>query len=166
MSVGRSMTLKPAGLFDRSLEGTAMPPVTVEIERDRIRLFAKVLGIADPVHYDVDAARGAGLPDLLAPPSFFTVLEACAEQERERRGVPGALDRLGCDFRYLLHGSETYRYHGPLFARDTVAFSTMFKGFEEKKGGLLEIAHLQMEVSHSRRGLIIEASRSLIHRFG
>ena len=57
---------KPKGLFDRSTKGRTLAPVSVQVERGRIRFFAKSLGETDPIHFDIDAARAAGYPDLVA----------------------------------------------------------------------------------------------------
>lgn len=153
-----------SGIFDRRQAGVTTPPVTVQIERDRIRFFATVLGITDPVHQDVSAARDAGYPDLLAPPSFLMAVEALAENERARRGLPSWIDLLQCDMRYLLHGTETYTYSGPLFAGDEAIFVTEFLGFQDKKGGALEVADIGLHISHASRGPLVSAKRSLIHR--
>ena len=155
-----------SGIFDRSIVGTITPMVTVQVERDRIRFFAKTLGIADPVHQDLGAARAAGYPDLLAPPSYVMAIEALAEAERARRGFASWQKLLRCDMRYLLHGSEGYTYYSPIFAGDEVEFTTEFVGFQDKKGGALELADICLHVVHPERGPLVSARRSLIHRLG
>ncbi len=152
------------GIFDRSIVGTVSTPVTVTVERDRVRAFAAVLGFADDVHHSVVAARAAGLPDLLAPPSFVAVIDALAEQQRSRQGLTRILDRLCGDLRYLLHGGETHEYFGPIFAGDDLDVVTEFKGFRDMKGGALEAAELTIRVSHVERGPVVAAHRTIIHR--
>ena len=44
-----------------------------ELDRTAIRLFARAVGYTDPVYYDVEAARGRGFRDLVAPPGFFGI---------------------------------------------------------------------------------------------
>jgi acyl dehydratase len=153
-------------IFDRSRAGFVTPPMMVLVERDRIRFFSKILGIIDPVHHDVSAARAQGYPDLLAPPSFLMVIEALAEEERDRRGELSIFSVLRCDFRYLLHGNETYSYSGDVFAGDELTFVSEVVGFVDKKGGALEIAQIVNTVSHATRGDLIRADRTLIHRLG
>lgn len=157
---------KPKGLFDRSTKGHETPPVQIEVERGRIRFFATVLGETDPLHFDVEAARAAGHPDLVAPPSFFMPIEAMADEERARLGHPSLLQLLRCDFRRLLHGDESYSYHGLVFAGDTLRFDTKIVDFYEKKGGLMEFVQIESTVSHADRGVLIKASRTLLHRLG
>ena len=68
--------------------------------------------------------------------------------------------------RVLLHGSEEFEYHAPVFAGDEVTLSTRVKGFSDAKGGKLEIAHLETTVRHAERGDLITIRRDLIHRLG
>ncbi|MPY78402.1 MAG: hypothetical protein GEV04_07875, partial [Actinophytocola sp.] len=50
-------------------------PIEADIERGRLRFFAKAIGQKDPIYSDVDAARRAGHPDLPVPPTFFFSME-------------------------------------------------------------------------------------------
>jgi len=154
------------GVFDRTTKGTSLPPVEVTIERGRIRFFAEVLGETDPAHTDVAAARAAGHPDLVAPPSFFMVVEAAANAELKRRGEKTAAELIGCDFRYLLHGDETYAYSGLIYAGDALTLTTTVLDFFDKKGGAMEFATLSSTLTHPTRGVIVRTSRNLLHRLG
>ena len=154
----------PRGLFDRSTKGRRLPSVTVGVERGRMQFFAKILGETNPVYFDVAAARNAGYPDIIAPPSFFMVLEAAANELLKALGQFNSLQLIKCDYRYLLHGDEKYDYHGLIHAGDELAFGTRVVDFYDKKGGALEFATLESEVSHAERGLIVRSVRNLLHR--
>lgn len=154
----------PRGIFDRSSKGRTLEPVSVLIERGRIRFFAQVLGEADPVHSDLSAARAAGHPDLVAPPSFFMVVEADANEERKRGGKPSVLDLVKCDYRYLLHGDERYFYHAPLYAGEEVDLTTRVVDFYDKKGGAMEFVTFESALTHAKRGVLVRTHRTLLHR--
>lgn len=154
----------PRGIFNRAAKGVMLEPVTVPVERGRIRFFAQVLGESDPVHFDVDAARAAGHPDLVATPSFFMVVEAEANGERVRRGQPPMMDVVKCDFRYLLHGDERYFYQAPIYAGEEVTHTTKVLDFYDKKGGAMEFATFESTISHAKRGVLVRAQRTLLHR--
>lgn len=156
--------VNPRGIFDRSTKGARTEPVSVQIERGRVRFFASVLGEEDPVHYDPDAARKAGFRDLVAPASFFMVIEALANEELERRRLPSAASLVNCDFRYLLHGDERYFYTGQICAGDTVEFRTRIVDFYDKKGGAMEFVAFESEVAHPEHGLLMRSRRTLLHR--
>ena len=156
--------VNPRGIFDRSKNGHTTNPVSVQIERGRIRFLAQVLGLADPIHFDVETARTRGYPDLVAPPSFFMVIEADASEHLRRLGHRSILDQIGSDYRYLLHGDERYDYSGALFAGDEVSLTTRIVDFYDRKGGSMEFVTLRSTVSHSQRGVLIDATRTLLHR--
>ena len=61
--------------LDRELVGRSYPPSAVyEVGREKIAEFAAALGDPDPVYLDPEAARSAGHPDVIAPPTFAIVL--------------------------------------------------------------------------------------------
>jgi acyl dehydratase len=159
-----TITAARRGIFDRSVLGTQIEPVKVEVERGRIRFFAQVLGLTDSIHFDVDAARAAGHPDLVAPASFFVVIDKSANEERERRGISIAAQLVKSDFRYLLHGEERYFYHAPIYAGEEVEISTVITDFYDKKGGSMEFVTYESRIVHPGRGLLVRAQRSLLHR--
>ena len=154
------------GLFRRETKGLVTEPVSLLLDRRSIASFARILGVADPVFYDVAAARAQGQPDIVAPPSFAVVVEALAEERRADQGEIPLTTLLGCDFRYLLHGEQHYSYTGLLYAGDEVSVTTRIVDFYEKRGGLLEFAVLEMVIGHAARGPIVHARRILVHRLG
>lgn len=154
----------PQGLFKRESKGRSTTPVSVSIERGRLRFFAQVLGDTDPIHIDPSHARAKGHPDLVAPPSFFMVVEALANEEARRRDEPSALDLVGADFRYLLHGTEQYRYDGLIFAGDEVSLTSRVLDFYDKKGGAMEFVEIESCVTHAQRGVLVRCTRTLLHK--
>ncbi|WP_260581945.1 MaoC family dehydratase N-terminal domain-containing protein [Sphingopyxis sp. PET50] len=152
------------GIFDRSTKGTQIEPVKVLVERGRIRFFSQVLGQTDPIHFDLDAARAAGHPDLVAPPSFFMVIEAAANEERKRLGITTAQELVRVDYRYLLHGEERYFYEAPIYAGDEVEIGIVITDFYDKKGGAMEFVTFESRIVHPERGLLVRSQRSLLHR--
>ncbi len=164
MTEAQDTSTKPRGLFDRRSKGLRVTSVNVQVERGRVRFFTQTLGETDPIHLDAEAARAAGHPDVVAPPSFFMVLEAIANETLLARGEPSARELIACDYRYLLHGDESYAYHGLLYAGDEVEISTTVLDFFEKKGGAMEFVALESTVTHPTRGRLISARRTLLHR--
>jgi acyl dehydratase len=162
--VNDAAPINPRGIFDRSTKGLVVGPITVSVERGRIRFFAEVLGNTDPVHFDVEAARKAGHPDLVAPPSFLMVIESLAGDEIRRRNLVSAAALAGCDFRYLLHGDERYEYVAPIYAGEDVQISTRVVDFYDRKGGAMEFVSLETEIASEKRGVLVRGKRTLLHR--
>ena len=152
------------GIFDRSTKGRSLGPITIQVERGKIQFFSQVLGETNPIHSDVGRARDAGFPDVVAPPSFFTVIDAAANEERNRLGQVSAPALVKCDFRRLLHGDETYEYLGLIFAGDEVTLTTTIADFYDKKGGEMEFVTFVSVLEHATRGVLVRATRTLLHR--
>ncbi|HMC68151.1 MAG TPA: MaoC family dehydratase N-terminal domain-containing protein, partial [Mycobacteriales bacterium] len=80
--------------------------------------FAVAIGADDPVYLDPEAARAAGHPDVIAPPTFPIVL--CQWGIETLIGDPG----LGLDFDRVVHGEQRFRYVRPLHAGERVTRTT------------------------------------------
>ncbi|MEV7863799.1 MaoC family dehydratase N-terminal domain-containing protein [Streptomyces hirsutus] len=117
------------------------PPASADVERGRIRQFAQAIGAQDPVHHDVEAARAAGHPDLLAPPTFVFGLEL------EQSDVFDILAGFGIDISQVLHGEQKFRYFAPVYAGDQVTFTSSFVDAYSKAGGALDFFVRRTEVT-------------------
>lgn len=113
----------------------------VRVDRSMLLLFAQATGSAAPEHVDVDAARAAGFPDLLAPPTFVFGLDMM-------RPDPFAwLREIDVDLGSVLHGGQSFVFHQPVFAGDVLRVRGTLTGVEQKKGGLMEILRRETMVT-------------------
>lgn len=151
-------------LFDRTTKGKSTPPISVTLERGALQFFARTIGETTPLYLDPAAARAEGHPDILAPASYAGVVSTLAGHEAQRQGIPDLIEIISGDLHKLLHGSESYTYHGPLYAGDTVQVIHDITDFSDIKGHTLEIAHITTRITHPTRGLLVETKRTLIHR--
>lgn len=118
--------------IDPAVIGSRTPGHTVEVERGRLRFFARATGQNDPVYLDVEAARAAGHRDLPVPPTFLFCLEM------DQPNPWALLNELGIDMRTILHGGQENDYHALAYAGDALAFWTEVTDVYAKKGGALE----------------------------
>lgn len=84
------------------------------VGREKIREFAIAIGEFSPVCHDVEAAKAAGHPDLVAPPTFgFSITY---------RAMAGLLMNpdLGVDYSRIVHGEQGFDFVRPLCAGDDV----------------------------------------------
>ena len=99
--------------LDRELVGRSYPPSAVyEVGRAKIAEFAAAVGADDPVHTDPAAARAAGHPDVIAPPTFAIVLSLGAGN------VVVADPEVGIDYSRVVHGEQRFAHHRPIRAGD------------------------------------------------
>ena len=137
-------------MIDRRHIGHQLPPFQVEVEKGRLRFFAKATGQTDPVYTDEAAARDAGHPGLPVPPTFLFCLEMEAPD-------PAAIrELLGMDYRSLLHGEQGFSYHAMAYAGDTLTFRQRIEDIYDKKNGALEFVVRKTAVSNQRDELVAE----------
>ena len=55
--------------------GHTLPPYAVDVEKGRLKFFAKAIGQTDPVYSDEATAKAAGHPSLPVPPTFLFCME-------------------------------------------------------------------------------------------
>jgi acyl dehydratase len=89
-----------------------------EVGRELIRHFAAAIGDANPISHDVAAAKAAGHPDLVAPPTFLTTLGF------RRRSGPIDDPDLGLDYSLVVHGEQKFVLHRPVYAGDVLSGRT------------------------------------------
>jgi acyl dehydratase len=98
---------------DQSYIGRVYPPTPpYEVGREKIREFASAIGDPNPLYREVEAARGAGYPDLIAPPTFAVVLTLPAGHQ-----VVSDPD-LGIDYSRVVHGEQRFVHRRPIRAGD------------------------------------------------
>lgn len=99
--------------LDESFVGRSYPPSAVyEVGREKIREFADAIGDQDPVYRDPAAARAAGHPDVIAPPTFAIVVDLAAQSALLSD------PELGLDFSKVVHREQSFHHHRPIRAGD------------------------------------------------
>jgi acyl dehydratase len=95
-------------------------PEPYEITRVKIKEFADAIGDLNPIYRDQDAAKAAGHPDVLAPPTFPIVLALGGD----------SLDdpELGLNWAMVVHGEQRFEYRRPLRAGDVVITESTIAG--------------------------------------
>jgi acyl dehydratase len=105
--------------LDRELVGRSYPPSAVyEVGRAKVAEFATAIGADDPVHRDVEAARAAGHPDVIAPPTFAIVVSL------EAAFVVLNDPDVGLDYSRVVHGEQRFVHHRPIRAGDRLVATT------------------------------------------
>ena len=116
--------------------GTVSEPRTVTVEAGFLKFFAKATGETDPVYFAEDAAKAAGHPAIPMPPTYLFSLAMSAPAKRG--GVFDPENGLGVDMARVLHGEQSFSYHQPIHAGDTLTLTTTTSDIYAKKGGALE----------------------------
>lgn len=145
-------------MIDRKHIGLESAPHTVEVEKGRLRFFAKATGQTDPVYTDVEAARAAGFDNLPVPPTFLLCLDLETPNPFE------LFDHLGVDISRILHGEQDFRYFRGSCAGDSLTFRTRITDIYDKKGGALEFIVQTTDVSNQHGEKVAEFARTVVVR--
>ena len=102
--------------MDASFVGRSFPlPQTYVVGVEKVREFADAIGERSPLCHDRVAARAAGYPDLVAPPTFAIAAVARAQD------VVLFDPSLGLDFSRVVHGDQAFTHYRPICAGDELS---------------------------------------------
>ena len=100
------------------------PGEPYEVSRVKIADFADAIGEPSELCRDAEAARRAGYPDVIAPPTFAVVLSMASA--RLANDDPG----LGLDYSMVVHGEQSFAHSRPLHAGDMVVATTTIESIK------------------------------------
>jgi len=108
--------------------GKEWPGSTYQVGREKIKEYAGVLGLDNPVYFDVEAARAAGFRDVVAPPMFAVVYSSPAM-------APAILDpEVELNFAAMVHGGQAFEWDEPACSGDEITTTAKCLSIEEKGG--------------------------------
>ena len=143
--------------LDQSFVGRVYPPSEpYEVGREKIREFADAIGDPDPVYRDVEAAKAAGHPDVIAPPTFPTVVTL-----RAQRVVVMDPD-LGLDYSRVVHGEQSFQHHRAIHAGDRLVTTVHVDGIRAAAGN--DIMTTRAEITTEDGEPVVTARATLVAR--
>lgn len=105
--------------LDQSFSGRVYPPKSVyDVSRAKIAEFADAIGDCSPLSRDTAAAQAAGYPDVIAPPTFLTIINLDA--------INAIITdpELGLDYNRMVHGDQSFSHVRPVHAGDQLQITT------------------------------------------
>src|SRR3546814_15152396 len=108
---------------------TLFPYTTLFRSKGQLKFFAHATGETNPIYFDEAAACAAGHPALPAPPTFAFSLALGAPPTKGN-----LLGDMGVDMQRILHGEQSFTYHRPIYAGETITLITTTSDIYEKKG--------------------------------
>ena len=125
--------------LDPDLVGRSYPPsAAYEVGRAKIAEFAAAIGDGDPVYRDAEAARTAGHPDVIAPPTFAIAVSLGAAMV--------VLDdpAVALDYSRVVHGEQRFVHHRPIRAGDRLVATTTIDAVRSVGGNDLLTARVDL----------------------
>lgn len=138
--------------------GHQLKTSVLTVDRTRLQFFAKVIGEKNPLYFDPAVAKDAGYRDVPAPPTFLFAAELDS----------GTVEQMVADMEIpmskLLHGEQSFHYHQPVCAGDTVTVQSTVSDIYDKKGGKLEFAVKDSRLTNQHGALVAELRTVLVVR--
>lgn len=143
--------------LNRDYIGRVYPGQRVyEVGREKIREFAEAIGDSNPAYVDAEAARALGHPDVIAPPTFATVVTL--QVGGQAIFDPG----LGLNYAFVVHGEQKYVHHRPIRAGDKL--STELTITDMRDAGRNEVLILTMDMTAEDGERVCTAVNTIVSR--
>jgi acyl dehydratase len=143
--------------LDPSFAGRSWPPTEPYlVGREKIREFARAIGATNAEYHDPEAARAIGYADVVAPPTFPTVVTNAAS--RQIITDP----ELGLDYSRVVHGDQKFAYTRPVVAGDALVCVNTVEEITARGGH--DFITTRTEVSTESGELVVTAWSKLVQR--
>ncbi|GAA4540064.1 MaoC family dehydratase N-terminal domain-containing protein [Amycolatopsis samaneae] len=143
--------------LDQSFSGRSYPSASkYEVSREKIREFADAIGDPNPLYRDREAARAAGHPDVLAPPTFVTIINLAAIN------TIVADPELGLDYSRMVHGSQSFGHRRPVYAGDVLELTTHIEKIMTRAGN--DFIDLRAEIADAGGAPVCTTRAQLVVR--
>ena len=130
---------------------------TFEVTREHIRRFADAIADPNPVYRDPAAARALGHPDVIAPPTFLTVLGF-----RFAGQGPIIDPALGLNYARVVHGEQRFVHHRPVRAGDVLTATSSVVDIRD--AGSNELMTTKMAITTTEGEPICDMFGTLVSR--
>ena len=145
-------------MIDKKWIGFKLPVSELNIDRSRLRFFAKTIGETSSIYTDVEAARAAGYADLPAPPTFLFAAEL------DSGASDLLLQKLEVPIAKILHGEQSFCYHRSACAGDTITVRSQVDDIYDKKNGALEFIVKSSRATNQHEQLVAEMRTVIVVR--
>lgn len=125
------------------------------IERGKIREFVQAIGDENPIYTDPDAARAAGYKDVVAPPTYLTVMDNWSGPDFQTRCRELEIDPLK-----VLHGEQGYEYLEHIYPGDELTATGEVTEVYEKEGRSGRMTFIVTKKEYKRDGRPVAVCRS------
>ena len=111
--------------MDKNAVGKTGQPLTMHVERGKIREFARAIKDDNPIYFD--EAHAKQIAGGIMPPPTFSMTLGLWDEGRQR-------PLLTYDVRRLLHGEQEFEYLAPVHAGDVLTATARVSDVYEKQG--------------------------------
>jgi acyl dehydratase len=143
--------------INRDYIGRTFPPgEPYEVSRVKIAEFASAIGDPSPVYRDRGAAKAAGHPDVIAPPTFAIVFNTATLEQVARDS------ELGINRAKVVHGEQRFEYTRPIGVGDVLTATSTISDIREAGGNV--VISLKTDITAASGERVCTAHSTLVER--
>jgi acyl dehydratase len=132
----------------------ATPPYLVG--REKVREFARAVLATSALNLEPEAARAAGYADVVAPPTFATVIQDATLQQLL------ADEDAGVDFSRVVHGDQRFTFTRPIVAGDELTATMTVTSVKTLGGHAMVTA--ESRIADATGAHVVTATSTLVVR--
>jgi acyl dehydratase len=139
-------------------------PPGLPVERGKIHEFANAILDDHPHYHDGEAAAAAGLPAVVAPPTFVMATQLYPAPDAKLAPEIAALDP-----RYTLHGAQEFVFERPVFAGDVLCSEPgEIRTYEKqgKRGGVMKFVEAETVYRNQHAEIVVRSKTTAIQTAG
>jgi acyl dehydratase len=137
------------------LVGREFPPTPPYLAgREKVREFARAVFADAPQHTDVEAARAAGYPDVVAPPTFAMVIQDHTLQQLLAQPDSGIV------LARTIHAEQRFAYTRPIVAGDELRAQLRVTGIRMMAGNAMITS--EAEITDAEGAHVVTATSVLL----
>jgi acyl dehydratase len=139
------------------LQGRSYPPTaSYLVGREKVRDFERAVLATSPLNLDPEAARAAGYADVVAPPTFATVIQDATLQQLLSD------DDAGVDFSRVVHGDQRFTFSRPIVAGDELTATMTVTSVKTLGGHAMVTA--ESSIADASGAHVVTATSTLVVR--
>ena len=146
----------------RAMIGKESEPLTIEVDKTAIRMFARAVGHTDLIYYDEAYAKSKGHRSLVCPPGF---VGHAIHSPLKPSGIIGSSvtsqPGFKASFRGVLNGGTEFEYYGEdICAGDVLKGASKIADFRERPGALGKMLFVITETNYTNQdGKLVATQR-------
>jgi acyl dehydratase len=142
--------------LNQSLKGKEYREVSFDVRREEVLAFAEAIGEENPIYRDTAAAKAAGYPEQVAPPTFVTRMQILTSAQV-------VLDQeLGLVYTRVVHGEQAYDWHRPVVVGDVLTATPRIADIYSK--GPNEFLVIEAGIGDASGETVVVARSTLLSR--
>jgi len=131
----------------RAAIGKDSEPVTIEVDKSAVRMFARAVGYKDLIYFDEEYAKGKGYRSLPCPMGF--VGQPIFRPDKPSR--PSYVMPFESPFKRLPNGGTDFEYYEPICAGDVLTATTKVADIVERAGSMGPMLFVTSETTYKNQ---------------